>query len=433
MSSDRDYIPGFKTESYWWDGAPLSSDTEEQLPGNCDVLIIGAGYTGLHAAIQTVDAGLDTVTIDAENLGFGCSTRNGGQISTCIKPTYAELKNKYGEKHARAIRREGEASLNFVSTFVNNNKINCDLTVAGRFHGAYSARQYERLARECEKAEPEFSSGAFMVPKSQQHERLKTEAYFGGIFYPRYATIDPAKYHAGLLKIAKAKGVQTLGFCRATNIARNTNGFTISTSKGKIDARKIVLATNGYTTDLTPHLQRRLIPIGSYIIATEEIPGAIMAELFPTDCAITDTRKTVYYYRPSPDRSRILFGGRVSLSEVDPLKSGPILLRDLKALFPELSDIRISHTWGGTVAFTFDTLMHTGNDDGIYYAGGYCGSGVGMASYLGMKIGKQVAEIADGKTPFDELRFPTMPFYYGRPWFLAPSILYYRLLDRIGL
>ncbi|MEM7461545.1 MAG: FAD-binding oxidoreductase [Pseudomonadota bacterium] len=433
MSSDRDYIPGFKSEPYWWDGAPLSSETEDELPGKCDVLIIGAGYTGLHAAIQAVAAGLDTIVIDAENLGFGCSTRNGGQISTCIKPTYPELKNKYGEKLALAIKREGEASLKFVSTFVNTNKIDCDFSDAGRFHGAHSARQYEQLARNCEVAEPEFSSGAYMVPKSQQHDQLKTEAYFGGIVFPRYATIDPAKYHAGLLKIARAQGAQTVGFCRATNIDRNPDGFTISTSKGKINANKIVVATNGYTTGLTPHIQRRLIPIGSYIIATEEIPEALMSELFPTDRAITDTRKTVYYYRPSPDRRRILFGGRVSLSEVDPLKSGPILLRDLKALFPELSDFRISHTWGGVVAFTFDTLMHTGNDDGIYYAGGYCGSGVGMASYLGMKIGKQVADKADGETPFDELRFPTIPFYHGRPWFLAPSILYYRLRDRIGI
>lgn len=433
MRAKQYFTADFKTEPYWWDGAPLSPHCDDELPQSCDVLIIGAGYTGLHAAFQTAQAGLHTVVIDAESPGFGCSTRNGGQISTSIKPTYSALKKKYGNDLAYAIKREGEASLEFVPTFVNSHKIDCDLSVAGRFHGAHTVRHYDKLARECDAAEAEFPTGAYMVPPSGQHLELGTTGYHGGIVFPRYASIDPAKYHSGLLTTAKSCGAHIVDFCRAMNIKRNSTNFLVSTSKGPITAKKIIIATNGYTTDLVPHLQQRIIPIGSYIIATEEIPESLMARLFPTKRVITDTRKTVYYYRPSPDRGRILFGGRVSLSEVDPTKSGPILLRDLVALFPELKDIRISHTWGGVVAFTFDTLMHTGINDGIYYATGYCGSGVGMASYLGMRIGQQAAGIADGKTAFDQISFPTMPFYDGRPWFLAPSILYYRLCDHLGI
>ena len=150
----------------------------------------------------------------------------------------------------------------------------------------------------------------------------------------------------------------------------------------------------------------------------------------PKNRIVSDTRKVVFYYRASPDRRRILFGGRVSIAETDPAISGPMLHRDLVAIFPELAGTRISHSWCGFVAYTFDELMHVGRHEGVHYAMGYCGSGVGMASYLGMRVGQQVLGSAEGRTAFDGLPFATRPFYTGRPWFLAPSIRYYRWRDR---
>jgi glycine/D-amino acid oxidase-like deaminating enzyme len=144
---------------------------------------------------------------------------------------------------------------------------------------------------------------------------------------------------------------------------------------------------------------------------------------------VTDTRKVVYYYRASPDRTRILFGGRVAWNETDPRVSAPRLKAELARLFPDLAGIRISHSWMGFVAYTFDALMHTGRRDGVLYAGGYCGSGVGMASYLGMKLGLKALGDGDGATALDDLPFPARPYYFGRPWFLGPSIAYYRWVD----
>ena len=155
-----------------------------------------------------------------------------------------------------------------------------------------------------------------------------------------------------------------------------------------------------------------------------------MDRLFPTDRMVTDTRKVVYYYRASPDRTRILFGGRVSWNETDPLKSAPPLHAELVRLFPELAGVRVTHSWMGFVAYTFDQLMHTGTHDGVHYAAGYCGSGVGIASYLGMKLGLKVLGRPEGRTAFDDLPFPTRPYYTGYPWFLAAAISYYRWLDR---
>jgi glycine/D-amino acid oxidase-like deaminating enzyme len=206
----------------------------------------------------------------------------------------------------------------------------------------------------------------------------------------------------------------------------------VETARGIVAARNVVVATNGYTGEVTPWLRRRVIPIGSYIIATEPLPRETMARLMPKGRVISDTRKVVYYYRPSPDGSRILFGGRVSADETDPRVSGPRLHAEMVRLFPELAGARISHSWCGFVAYTFDELMHVGEHDGLHYAMGYCGSGVGMACYLGMRLGQQVLGLSEGQTGLNAASFPTRPFYSGNPWFLAPSVAYYRWRDRIA-
>lgn len=427
------FSPDFKPAPYWWDATPRQPDDLAKLPATANVLIIGSGYTGLHAAVQTARAGLDTVVVDAEAAGFGCSTRNGGQISTSVKPSYSVLCQRYGEAQAIQILKEGQASLHHVRDFVGEENIDCDFAEVGRFHGAHTAGQYETLSRDCETRHPGFETGAFMVPRDSQRSELGTDAYYGGIVFPRHSSIDPGKYHSGLLRVAKTAGAQIISQCCVNDLQRGTNGFEVSTEKGRIRANKVIIATNGYTGPLTPWQQRRVIPIGSYVIATEEIPTETMGRLFPTNRVLSDTRKLVYYYRPSPDRKRILFGGRVSLQEADPRKSGPKLLAELVRLFPELAQTRISHSWSGIVAFTFDTLMHCGEDNNLFYAMGYCGSGVGMAGYLGSRIGKAAAGVEKDLGAFSKIPFKTQPFYTGKPWFLGPSVAVYRLRDRLGI
>jgi glycine/D-amino acid oxidase-like deaminating enzyme len=218
--------------------------------------------------------------------------------------------------------------------------------------------------------------------------------------------------------------------CPAADIARDGDGFRVATPRGAIQARNVVIATNGYTGPLTPWHRRRVIPIGSYIIATEPLAPELMARLMPRARVVSDTRKLIYYYRASPDRTRILFGGRVAYKETDPRVSAPRLHAELCNIFPELQGTRISHSWVGFVAYTFDTLPHLGCQDGLHYAMGYCGSGISLASYFGTRIGQQVLGSAEGRTGLDGLTFQTRPLYYGDPWFLAASIMYYRWRDR---
>ena len=395
-----------------------------------DVAIVGSGYTGLHAAISTVRGGRSTLVLDAEVPGWGCSTRNGGQISTSIKPSLKKLTASYGPDRARAIRGEGETALQWIEDFVTAEGIDCDFSRKGRYHAAHTPEHYEEIARAAETLTRDEGIEAFAVPRAEQRRELGSDAYFGGVVYARHASLHPAKYHHGLLRTASAAGAHVVGNCAVTHITRDADGFLLETQKGSVRARDVIVATNGYTTGLTPWLQRRVIPIGSYIIATEPLPRDLMAELFPTDRIASDTCKVVYYYRGSPDGRRVLFGGRVSANETNTSVSGPKLFADMCRIFPQLSSYQVTHSWMGRVAYTFDELAHTGVHDGVHYAMGYCGSGVSMASYLGKRLGQKVLGLAEGQTAFDGLRNPTRPFYTGNPWFLPAAVAWYRRNDQ---
>ncbi|MFT5341188.1 MAG: glycine/D-amino acid oxidase-like deaminating enzyme [Paracoccaceae bacterium] len=423
-------LPGCSQQPYWRDQLGPPPDLPEQPLQAVDVVIVGSGYTGLNAAIETARGGKSTLVLDAGNPGFGCSTRNGGQISTSVKPSLATLTRKFGADKAWAIRQEGETALHWIEERIIGENIDCDFKRSGRYHAAHTPHHYEELARDAEKLNREEGVETHMVARHDQLSELGSDCYFGGMVFARHASLDPAKYHRGLLHSAIAAGAHVTGHCAVSDIKQTATGFIVTTEKGPVTAKDVIVATNGYTTNLTPWLQRRVIPIGSYIIATEPLPTALVDRLFPTDRIASDTCKVLYYYRASPDRRRILFGGRVSARETDAAVSGPKLYENMCRIFPELRDYGISHSWSGTVAYTFDDLAHTGSHDGVHYAMGYCGSGVSMASYLGMRLGQKVLGLKQGQTAFDGLNNPTRPFYYGKPWFLPAAVAWYRWNDR---
>ncbi|NDH52454.1 MAG: FAD-binding oxidoreductase [Betaproteobacteria bacterium] len=420
-----------KLSPYWWEQVPRPRLPDSALPKTVDVAVIGAGYTGLHAALQTARGGRTTIVFDAEDAGWGCSTRNGGQISTSIKPSFEQLARRHGSQRAFEILKEGQRSLDWIADFVRSEAIDCDFGQVGRFHAAHNAAQYEALGGRIASQPKGLEVDAFMLTRAQQRSELGSDAYWGGVVYTRHCSVNPARYHQGILERVLSAGAQLAPNCAVTGIEKQGALFRLSTPRGSVVARDVVVATNGYTGGLTPWLQRRVIPIGSYMIATEPLPEGMMDSLIPNNRIVSDTRRVVYYYRASPDRRRILFGGRVSYHETDPRVSGPKLHADMVQIFPQLRDTRVSHSWCGFVAYTFDELMHLGKRDGLHYAMGYCGAGVGTSSYFGMRLGQQVLGLAEGRTALDGLAFETRPFYTGNPWFLAPSVAYYRWRDSL--
>ena len=426
---------GMRLAPYWWEDAPRPEPPPRRdLPRSVDVAIVGAGYTGLSAAIVLARAGRGVIVFDAQDAAWGCSARNGGQVSPGVKPDADTLVRRYGLEAARAMLIEGHASLAFVKRFVAEEGLDCDLVTCGRFVGAHRARHYDELARSLERLDRLVPSEWHMVPSSETASELGTGAYRGGAVMPDHAALHPAKFANGLVALAEDAGaeIHTHTPVLGLDSGAGAGATTVTTARGRLSARDVVIATNGYTTALTRGLQRRVIPVGSYIIATEPVGAEVMDEIMPRRRVVSDTRKVVYYYRPSPDHGRVLFGGRVALGETDPRIGAPRLHAAMTRLFPALAETGISHSWMGFVAFTFDHMPHIGKRDGHWYATGYCGSGIAWASYMGHKVGHKVLARGDGDTAFDGLSFPSRPLYGGNPWFLAGAVAYWRAVDRWG-
>jgi len=318
----------------------------------------------------------------------------------------------------------------WVKEFIGNENIDCDLRQCGRYQAAHNARQFRQLVAQAENQPRGLEQPIDIVERKDQASEIESDFYHGGLIIAEHCSLDPAKYHQGLADRALASGCTLVGNCEALHFERNKTGFEVATSKGKIQAGKVVIATTGYTGEVSSWQRRRIVPIGSYMLATEALDTELVQRLIPRDRIFSDSRKLVVYFRRSPDARRILFGGRVSVFESDPVKSAPALRAELLRIFPQLESAKLSHSWMGFVGFNFDYLPHLGEQDGLFYAMGYCGSGICLASYFGNRLGRQLLGETDARIAFNDIRFPTRPLYTGKPWFLASAVQYYQLRDR---
>ncbi len=215
------------------------------------------------------------------------------------------------------------------------------------------------------------------------------------------------------------------------SIKQTGSGWQVRTARGTVQADEVVIATNGYTGNVTPELKRRVVPLASHIIATEQLPPDLAASLIPKNRTLADTRRVLTYYRMSPDGTRVIFGGRARFTPVTPQESAPILHRFMTERFPQLKGVRVTHAWTGNVAFTLDALPHMGKQDGMHYLLGCNGSGVAMMTYLGWQTARKIAGAANRPSAFDTEDFPTHPLYNGNPWFLPAIGAWYRFRDEL--
>ncbi len=420
------------TQPYWQQGCAPPELPRPPLPARVDVLIIGAGYTGLSAARETAAAGAATWVLEAGSVGAGCSGRNGGQVAYSIKPSFARLQSLYGADKALAICQEGREAVAYLRRLASEAGVDCDWRERGCFFGAHTRRHFEAMVRDAQHQPRGLEQRISVVPRSEQQQEIASDFYHGGCVYHDDAAVDPMRLLLALLRRAQQAGATVREQCAALELQPAGDGFEVRTAQGTIRARKVLIATNGYSGPLSPWHRRRVIPIGSYQIATERLGAAAVAGLIPRGRNVVDSRRVVVYFRPSADGERIIFGGRAALSEADPRACVPRLRSMLTQVFPQLGSARIEHAWAGWVAYTFDTLPHLGRHKGLYYCMGYCGQGVPLAPYFGQRIGQQMVNLAAGRTALDDLEFPSRPYYFGTPWFLAASVLAYRTLDALG-
>ena len=424
------YSQDLKLIPYWWEDAPVRPLPPVEMPAKVDVAIVGAGYGGLSAALTLARGGRSVAVFDAGDPGEGASSRNGGAVGETLRVSFADLTDRYGLDAAIAFYRDVREGRAWLDRLITGEAIDCRYARVGRFVGCHKPGDYDRLARDLELRQKHVGFDAVMVPKGQVHTMVGTDRYHGGRLIVSDGNLQPAMLHRGLLERVMAAGGRVIGQARITAIAREGKNFVLTAGGRRIAAGNVVIATNGYTGREWPWLRRRLIPIQSQIIATEPLPPAVISRLFPGNRQQGDTCNLHYYFRTSPDGTRILFGGRAGGHEIDdPRRSGIHLFRRMVELFPELAGTRITHSWAGFIAYTFDHLQHMSFHDGIHYVSGCCGSGVVMATYLGHKTGLRVLGRPEAETAFDR-PYRTRPFYTGTPWFMPAMIFYFGLRDR---
>lgn len=421
-----------KLTPYWWESAPLENASSVDVPASADVCIVGAGFAGLSAALHLARAGRSVVVLDSQRAGEGASTRNGGIASGNIKFAFDDMIEKFGLDRAKDIYAEGIAARDHLSAMIKAEKIECGFQITGRFTGANYAVDYEKQAREVDVLNKHLDMGAEMVLKANQHTELGTDLYQGGQIRPDIAGLHPGQLHKAMLDRAVGAGACVISETRVCKINKTESGFDIITARGSLVARDVIVATNGYTDGLITWLERRIIPIPSQIIATENIEPQLMDQLMPKRRMLGNTLNLYNYFRPSPDGKSIIFGGRKGADTDDLVKKTEGLQAQLVELFPELKDVGISHSWWGYTGYTFDYLPKVTVHDGIHYAVGFCGSGVVWATWLGLKSALAILGEQDAETVFAKYPFQTRPLYSGKPWFLPFFIGLYDVKDRLN-
>ncbi len=421
-----------KEYSYWLDtlGPSAIRTPQSVMPSSVDVAIVGAGYTGLSAARHLARAGANVVVLDREQVGWGASSRNGGQVLAGLKLDPTTLVERYGEARARELFDVGSAAIDRLEALIAQESIECEYTRSGHLQAAWKPSHFDAFRDEQQLLARVFNHRVHLVPRAEQRSELGTDLYHGIMVDERSGAINPAQYVSGLAAAASRAGAAIVTGAAVMRSERQPAGFRVTSSAGMVEARDVLVATNGYTNGAAPALQRRLIPIGSYIIATEPLDAGTADAVLPRRRMAFDSKNFLYYFRVTSDR-RLLFGGRAEFGRPDPestRRAAGILRSGMVDVFPGLAHARIDYAWSGNVAFTRDQMPHAGRLDGMYYAGGYCGHGVAMATYLGEQIARRIAG-EPIELPFFDDRFAAIPMYTGTPWFLPLVGAYYQVKD----
>lgn len=421
-----------KLDSYWTDTAPRFAGAEEgPVEGRADVAVIGGGFTGLSAALALAQRGAAVTLLEAGKVASAASGRNGGHVNNGTAVDFAGLVERLGLPAARGLYHAYDAAVDTVERIVAEQQIACDFRRCGKIKLAAKPGHYEKLARSFELLHREADPETELVPAARLREEVGSDHFHGGLVHKKSAQLHMGRFGSGLAEAARRHGATLFEDAPVTRLAPAPGGGrTVVTPRGTVTAKQVLIATGASMTGPFGYFRRRIVPVGSFILATAPLSAAEADSVMPTRRNATTTKNIGNYFRLAPD-NRLIWGGRARFALSNPasdVKSGRILERSLRETFPQLGRIRIDYCWGGIVDLTADRLPRAGERDGLFYAMGFSGHGAQMSVHMGQVMAKVLAGEA-AANPFRALPWPAIPGHFGPPWFMPFVGAWYRLQD----
>lgn len=418
---------------YWHTTVNMPDDSNlTPLPETVDVAVIGGGFTGLSAARTLAKRGVKVAVLEAETIGWGASSRNGGMTLTGLKLSMQAVIKKYGRDLARRLFHCSIESVDTVEQIVREEQIECGFARTGHLLTASKPKHYDDFKHEVDFMAREFNHAVRLVPQDQLRSEIGSTSYYGALVDEVSGGLNPAQFVAGLARAAEKAGATLHARARVNSLERRGMRLHIQTERGALTAQSVLVGTSGYTGGVTKNLQKRIIPIGSFIIATERLSDELAYELSPKNRMIFDSMHYLNYFRLWDNR--MIFGGRAAFFPENKntiARSAEILRSEMVEVYPQLQDVKVEYVWGGTLDFAFDMMTHVGETDGVYYSLGYAGHGVAMATYLGKTVADAMMNGNIKEHPFAQIEFPSAPLglYNGTPWFLPFAGAWHKILD----
>lgn len=394
-----------------------------------DVCVIGGGISGCSTALELAERGYKVVLLEGRRIGWGASGRSGGQAIGGFASGQSKLVSQVGAENAKRMWDISLEGLQLIRDRVAKHRIDCDLHW-GQMHVAIKPRQSAMLQEEQHEAERTYGYRQLKFLEREQVESLlETKRYIAGLYDSGSGHLHPLNYTLGLAAAASAAGVTIYEHSLVTDINYDQPAV-VTTAQGRVQAKFVVLCCNAYMNKLVPALRSRIMPVGTYIVATESLGEQRMQRLMRENIAVTDVNFVLDYFRRSADH-RLLFGGRVSYSGLDPFNTANATRKRMLNVFPQLSDVRIEYSWGGYVDITMSRAPDFGRvAPHIYYLQGFSGHGIALTGIAGRLAAEAIAGQAERFDLFTRLKHRNFP---GGDLFRTPALvlamLWYRARD----
>jgi gamma-glutamylputrescine oxidase len=408
---------------------PITVDPPLRGDGRADVAVLGAGYTGLSAALHLAQRGFKVTVLEAKRVGWGASGRNGGQIVTGYNPSIATMAGWVGPDDARRLWQLSEEAKRLLIDTITRHGIACGLTRGYLFAGLKPRHMDDLKAMQAEWHGLGHES-AQLLDRAEMRARVGSPRYVGGLYDPEGGHLHPLNYALGLAEACRAAGVTIHE--QSPVVAVDTGAVpSLTTSQGRVSAKALVIAGNALLGRLVPGIGRTIAPVGTYIAATERLGRARMRQVLRDDVAVCDMNFVLNYYRRTPD-DRLLFGARVSYSGRDPADLKQQMRRSMLKTFPQLADVRFDQVWGGLVDITVNRAPHLGRiGPTSYFAHGFSGQGVALTAIAGHVMAEAIAGQAERFDLFARIPHGTFPGGPLRTPALMLAMLWYRIRDML--